>query len=64
MHTVIDFRTQDEHQQRDDAPLEFTVDEEMALRIRMRTREWRQKNGYPPLHAEPAFMPGFSPAKS
>jgi hypothetical protein len=54
MHTVIDFRTQDEHQQRDDAALEFTVDEEMALRIRMNTRAWRQKNGYDTTDAEAA----------
>ncbi len=44
MHTVIDFRTQDEHQQRNDA-LEFTVDEEMAALIRVSTRSWRQRNG-------------------
>jgi hypothetical protein len=54
MHTVIDFRTQDEHQQREDTALEFTVDEEMALRIRMNTRAWRQKNGYETTDAEAA----------
>jgi len=48
MHTTIDFRTHDENEQRKDKPLEFTVDEEMALRIRMNTRAWRQKNGYEP----------------
>jgi hypothetical protein len=54
MHTVIDFRTQDEHQQREHGALEFTVDEEMALRIRMNTRAWRQKNGFEPKDVEAA----------
>lgn len=54
MHTTIDFRTQDEYQQRDDAPLEFTVDEEMAAEIRIRTRSWRQRNGLEPEQSEVA----------
>jgi hypothetical protein len=54
MHTVIDFRIQDEHQQRDDTALEFTVDEEVALRIRMNTRTWRQRNGFEPKPDEAA----------
>lgn len=45
MHTVIDFRIQDEHQQRENTALEFTVDEDMAARIRINTRSWRQRNG-------------------
>lgn len=54
MHTVIDFRTQDEHEQREHAALPFVVDEEMALRIRMNTRAWREKNGFDPQTSEAA----------
>lgn len=48
MHTAIDFRTQDEHEQREETALEFSVDEEMAARIRINTRSWRQRNGLEP----------------
>lgn len=48
MKATIDFRTQDEHQQREETALEFTVDEEMAAEIRIRTRSWRQRNGLEP----------------
>jgi hypothetical protein len=48
MHTVIDFRTQDEHEQREHGAIEFTVDEETAALIRVSTRTWRQRNGLEP----------------
>lgn len=54
MTTVIDFRTQDEHERREKGELPFVVDEEMALRIRINTRTWRQRNGLEPVEVEAA----------
>ena len=45
-HTTIDFRTQDEHEQRaDHEALPFVFDQEKAAEIRVYTRSWRQRNG-------------------
>lgn len=43
-HTVIDFRTPEEREPREDA-LEFSVDQDMAALIRTQTRAWRKRNG-------------------
>jgi hypothetical protein len=45
MHTVIDFRIQDEYEQREHGAIEFTVDQDVAALIRTQTRGWRQRNG-------------------
>ena len=52
MPATIDFRIQYEHEQREETALEFTVDEDMAARIRINTRGWRQRNGLEPLSVE------------
>lgn len=54
MHTVIDFRTQDENERQEKGDLPFVVDQEMAALIRVSTRTWRQRNGLEPQHSEAA----------
>ena len=45
MHTVIDFRSQDETERAEVDALPFVVDQDMAALIRVNTRSWRQRNG-------------------
>lgn len=52
MHTVIDFRSQDETERAEVDALPFVVDQDMAALIRVNTRSWRQRNGLEPIANE------------
>ena len=53
-HTVIDFRSTEEREPREDA-LEFSVDQDLAALIRTQTRAWRQRNGLESIANEEAL---------